>query len=67
MVVLTKSNVSLNTRLQQLIENEALSCSMDMGCVTAEYVYRMWGGSVAIEEIAMGLAELRKEGFMNLR
>lgn len=25
---------------------------MDFGCVTPEYVYRMWGGTVAIEEIA---------------
>ena len=34
------------------MENEARSCSMDFGCITPEYVYRMWGGSVAIEEIA---------------
>ena len=39
-------------RLQEFMENEARSCSMDFGCVTPEYVYRMWGGSVAIEEIA---------------
>ena len=24
---------------------------MDIGGITPEYVYRMWGGSVAIEEI----------------
>ena len=34
------------------MENEARSCSMDFGCITPEYVYQMWGGSVAIEEIA---------------
>ena len=34
------------------MENEVRSCSMDFGCVTPEYVYRMWGGCVAIEEIA---------------
>jgi len=35
---------------------------MDFGCITPEYVYRMWGGSVAIDEIATGLTELRKDG-----
>ena len=53
-------------RLKSFIESEARSCSMDFGCVTAEYVHRMWGGTVTIEEIATGLKELRKEGFMNL-
>ena len=38
-------------RLRDFIENEARSCSMDFGCVTPQYVYRMWGGTVAIEEI----------------
>ena len=38
-------------RLKEFMENEARSCSMDFGCVTPEYVYRMWGGSVAIEDI----------------
>lgn len=37
---------------------------MDFGCVTPLYVYRSWGGAVAIEEIATGLKELRKNGFM---
>ena len=50
-------------RLKEFMEQEARSCSMDFGCVTPLYVYRMWGGSVAIEEIATGLAELRKQGF----
>lgn len=54
-------------RLSAFIENETRSCSMDFGGITPLYVYRMWGGSVAIEEIAAGLKELRKEGFMNLR
>ena len=35
---------------------------MDYGCVTPEYVYRMWGGSVAIEDIKEGIEELHKEG-----
>jgi hypothetical protein len=53
----------LKERLQEFIECEARSCSMDFGCITPEYVYRMWGGSVAIDEIATGLTELRKNGY----
>jgi hypothetical protein len=53
----------LKERLQSFIESEARSCSMDFGCITPEYVYRMWGGSVAIDEIATGLTELRKNGY----
>ena len=49
-------------RLKEFMENEARSCSMDYGCITPEYVYRMWGGQVAIDEIATGLKELRKNG-----
>lgn len=47
-------------RLRQFIEDEARSCSMDFGCVTPLYVYRMWGGSVAIEEIANAMEEVRR-------
>lgn len=46
-------------RLNDFIENEALSCSMDFGCVTPLYVYRMWGGTVAIEDIEGGLREIK--------
>ena len=53
-------------RLREFLENEARSCSMDFGCVTPEYVFRSWGGSVAMDEIAMGLAELRKQGIPEL-
>lgn len=42
-------------RLQEFIENEARSCSMDFGCVTPEYVYRMWGGQVPLNEIEEAL------------
>ena len=48
-------------RIRDLIENEARSCSMDFGCITPLYVYRMLGGEVPMEEIAAGLAELRKQ------
>ena len=53
-------------RLKAFIEDEARSCSMDFGGITPEYVYRMWGGSVAIEEIATGLKELRNHVFLNV-
>lgn len=55
---------SLRSLLTQFIENETRSCSMDFGGITPLYVYRMLGGSVAIDEIAMGMAELRKRGFI---
>ena len=42
---------NLITRLQEFIECEARSCSMDPGCITPEYVYRMWGGAVPFDEI----------------
>ena len=59
-------DAELQNKIMQFIEQEARSCSMDFGCITPLYVYRMWGDSVAIEETAMGLKELRKNGFINL-
>lgn len=44
-------NKSVMLQLKEFMENEAHSCSMDFGCVTPEYVYRMWGGMVSLEEI----------------
>ena len=48
-------------RLREFMENEARSCSMDFGCVTAVYVYRMWGGAVALVEIEAGLKVIKGE------
>lgn len=45
------------------MENEAMSCSMDFGCVTAVYVYRMWGGAVALEEIENALNFLKANNY----
>lgn len=59
-------DTGLTNRLKEFMENEARSGSMDFGCVTPLYVYRMWGGSVAIDEIETGLKELRKNGFIGL-
>jgi len=47
-------------RIRDLIENEARSCSMDFGCITPLYVYRMLGGQFSRDEIKKGLKELRK-------
>lgn len=52
-------NQDVITRLRELMENEARSCSMDCGCVTPEYVYRSWGGSVAIEDIAAAMKQVK--------
>lgn len=54
---------SLVDRLREFIEMEARSGSMDPGCITPLYVYRMWGGSVSMEEIEAGLQELRRGNF----
>ena len=42
-------------KLREFMENEARSCSMDFGCVTPVYVYRMWGGQVPLYEIEEAL------------
>ena len=49
-------------RLKSFIESEARSCSMDIGGITPEYVYRMWNGSVALEDIETAMAEIKFPG-----
>ena len=49
----------VSARLQDFLENEARSCSMDFGCVTPLYVYRMWGGTVALNEIEIALSGIK--------
>ena len=56
----------LHLLLTQLMENEARSGSMDCGCVTPLYAYRMLGGHYSMEDIESGLKEVRKQGFLNL-
>ena len=51
----------LLTRIREFMVYEARSCSMDFGCVTPEYVYRSWGGAVAIEDISKALSICKKE------
>lgn len=52
---------SLQDRLREFIEDEARSGSMDFGCITPLYVYRMWGGEIPMEDIEKGLEELKKQ------
>ena len=47
-------------RLKEFVENEARSCSMDFGCITPVYVYRMWGGTVSLSEIEVAMEEVKK-------
>ena len=53
--------VGIVDRLREFMESEARSCSMDPGCITPEYVYRMWGGTVSLEDIKKALAVLKAE------
>lgn len=50
-------------RIKEFLNNEARSCSMDFGCISPVYVYRMWGGSVAIEEIEKALDYLKANNY----
>ena len=45
-------------RLKSFIESEARSCSMDFGGITPLYVYRMWNGSIALEDIEEAMANI---------
>lgn len=53
---------SLVERLKEFLEQEARSCSMDFGCVTPLYAYRMFGGQYSIQDIEKGLKELKQQG-----
>ena len=50
----------LVSRLRDFLESEARSCSMDPGCITPLYIYRMWGGSVSLAEIEAAMAEIEQ-------
>ena len=47
--------MGLVERLLEFMENEARSCSMDFGCMTPLYVYKMWGGQAPFNEIEAAL------------
>ena len=52
------------SRLFEFMEDEARSGSMDFGCVTPEYVYRIFGGQFSMEEIENGITEIKNQGFL---
>ena len=49
------SDSTLYNRLKDFIECEGKSCSFDPELITPEYVYRMWGGQVPLNEIEEAL------------
>lgn len=64
-MALPRDNVermSIIEDLEEFIENETRSCSMDFGGITPLYVYRMWNGSVALEDIEAAMAEIKFPG-----
>lgn len=50
--------MDITQRLQDFIESEGKSCYMDIGGITPEYVYRMWGGTVPLDEIEEGMKNI---------
>lgn len=56
-----EGNANLINRLREFMENEARSCSMEPGLVTPEYVYRMWGGRVPLNEIEEALKRVLRK------
>ena len=54
-------NMEIVQRLLEFIEVEARSGSMEPALITAEYVFRMWGGGVPMEEIEAALVVVRAE------
>ena len=49
---------NLKLKLEDFIEFESRSCSMEPTLITPEYIYRMWGGMVALEDIQAAMAEM---------
>lgn len=50
---------SIVEKLQDFMECEGKSCSFDPELVTPEYVYRMWGGSVPLEDIKSAMLQIQ--------
>lgn len=57
---MSSKKYELVMRLRCFIESEARSCSMDFGCVTPLYIYRMWGESVPLNEIEKAMCDVRR-------
>ncbi len=56
--LMVHDEMDITQRLQVFIESEGKSCSMDIGGITPEYVYRMWGEEVPINAIEESLKEM---------
>lgn len=54
------TDTTMIDRPKQFVESEMRSCSMDIGGITPLYVYRMWGGAVAIDDIDSAMEEVRR-------
>ena len=67
MILAKMAGTSLVCKLREFMETEARSGSMDFGCVTPLYVYRMWGGAIPMEDIENGLMELKIQGGFGLK
>lgn len=55
--------MDISERLYQFIIDEARSSSMDFGCIIPIYVYRMWGETVAYDEIENALNYLKANNY----
>lgn len=53
------ANQEIEARLKEFIEQEGKSCSMESSLITPEYVHRMWGGMVTLEDIKAAFEELK--------
>ena len=51
-------------KVKAFLDDEARSCSMDYGSVTPIYVYRMWGGVVALDEISKALESIKDNNWL---
>lgn len=53
------NQTDLVAKIQRFLDEEGRSCSMDPGIATPEYICRMWGGRVPLEEIEEALNVVR--------
>ena len=58
--------LSLIDNIKTFVESETRSCSMDFGCITPLYVFRMFGGQNALTDIENALGEVKKQGAFGL-
>ena len=63
LMALPLEETGLVNRLREFMVNEARSGSMDFGCVTPLYAYRLFGGSVSIDEITNALNYLKANNY----